>query len=507
MYPPSIYCSLFYDILYLMKKYLFSIGLFLCLFINNIIQANALPVMKANYKPVVSTELSTLSTEIMEHEPVSDDPAQTNLIPNWPTGPDLNCKAAILYEANTGVILYAKNIHSRLYPASTTKIMTALLAAEHSNMNDRVKFSHDAVFSLEPGSSNIGIDPGQELSMEECLYGLMVGSANEVANAIAEYVGGSMDGFVDMMNDKVKELGLQNTHFMNTNGLHNEEHYTSAYDLAIIAREFFNNDKLARIGNTASYHFEPTATQPDDFYIRNKHKLVNGDIPYTGMKGGKTGYTSSANETLVSCAEQNSMRLICVILYEDSPEQFNDTVKLFDYGFSNFGVVNVSENETRYSIKSSNFFPTTVDILGKSKQILELNEDNYIIMPKNLIFNELETELDYDVDNDKEVAKIYYSYHGAYLGYGCVERNDNIIVTSAFDPELTTKEEEKEEVEDTTIYINVVTVITYVAIISVSLIIVSLIISVLINYNILDNIREKKKGRRKVKRIKNDIRF
>lgn len=134
-------------------------------------------------------------------------PVQTNQIENWPDGPAIGAEGAILMEASTGTILYAKNIDEKLFPASTTKILTALIAAENSDMNEDVTFSHDAVFSIERGSSNMGMDVGEVITMEQALYGLLVNSANESANAIAEHVGGSIDGFVDMMNDKAAELG------------------------------------------------------------------------------------------------------------------------------------------------------------------------------------------------------------------------------------------------------------------------------------------------------------
>ena len=157
----------------------------------------------------------------------------------------------------------------KLYPASTTKILTCLIAVENCSMDEVITFSHDAVFSLESGSSNIGIDPGQSMTLRECLYGILVGSANEVANAVAEHIAGSIDAFADMMNEKAAELGCTNSHFMNPHGLHDENHYTTAHDLALIARAFFQNEQLAKIGNTGNYHFEATKTQPDDFYIRN----------------------------------------------------------------------------------------------------------------------------------------------------------------------------------------------------------------------------------------------
>lgn len=440
--------------------------------------------------------------------PENTSDVETSEIPNWPVGPTIHSEAAFLLEANTGVVLYSKNMNKHLYPASTTKIMTVLLAAEHSNKDDMVKFSYDAVFSLDPGSSNIGIDPGQSMPMEECMYGIMVGSANEVSNAVAEFVGGSIEGFADMMNKKVEELGLKDTHFVNPNGLPNKDHYTSAHDLAYIAREYFKNDYISKIGNTSNHHFIATSTQPDDFYIRNKHKLINGDIKYEGIKGGKTGYTTEANETLVTCAERDGMKLICVVLNADSPYQFTDTVELFDYGFNNFQVSNLSTNETRYSIKSNNIFPTSVDILGNSKQILELNSQDYIIMPKNITFDDVETKVTFDPSSKDTVAKIEYSYHGAYLGYGTINRITKSKNDSAFDASLTQVEEVTTTSENKPIFINIVDVANIVVLISAVLILISFIISFLVNYNLLDNIKSKHRlHKRRKSRGSNDLKF
>ena len=169
-------------------------------------------------------------------------PVESNEIENWPKGPAIGAEAAIVMEANTGIILYSKNIHEQLYPASTTKILTCLIAAETSSLDEMVSFSENAVFSIPRGSSNMGMDMGQALTMEEALYGILVGSANETANAVAEHIGGSIEGFADMMNEKAKELGCTDSHFANPNGLHDDNHYTSAYDLATIARSFFQNE-------------------------------------------------------------------------------------------------------------------------------------------------------------------------------------------------------------------------------------------------------------------------
>lgn len=368
-----------------------------------------------------SAEPVTLEDFHAAAEERKDLPIQSNQIENWPAGPAIGAESAILLEANTGVILYAKNIDERLYPASTTKLLTCLLAAENSKIDEIVTFSNNAVFSIEVGSSNIGIDVGESMPMEECLYGILTASANEVANAVAEHIAGSLDDFADMMNERAKELGCKNTHFVNAHGLHDADHYTSAYDLALIAKAFFQNEFLSKVGNTASHHFEATDTQPDDFIKRNKHQLITGEIAYKGIKGGKTGFTSDSRQTLVTCAEQNGMKLICVIMKEESPEQFNDTVKLFDYGFTNFSVVNVVENETNYSIQRSNFFNTSNDIFGNSNPVLALNADSYLIMPKTAAFDELDSQISYDTTEENEVAVINYNYHDVYVGTATVD--------------------------------------------------------------------------------------
>lgn len=358
-------------------------------------------------------------------------PIQSNEISGWPEGPSITAQAAVLMDARTGTILYAKNIHEELYPASTTKIMTCLLAAENCSLDEKIEFTNSAIDSVPRDGSNIGMDIGQSISLEQALYGIMVGSANEVANAVAEHVGGSIDKFVKMMNDKATELGCTNTHFNNANGLQDSEHYTSVYDLALISREFFNNELLCKVGNTARYHFTPTATQPDDFYIRNKHKLINGEISYEGIVGGKTGFTDLARETLVTCAERDGMRLVCVVFMEESPAQFNDTVSLFDYGFNNFHSVNVSDNDKRYMPNDSLFFESEHDVFGFSGNILSLDEDSNIILPKTSSIEDSTYDITYDLtdadlnSHPTAVAKVNYHYQNADIGsaYICYSSN------------------------------------------------------------------------------------
>lgn len=442
---------------------------------------------------------TTTEEALAEAEERKSLPIQSNQIENWPAGPAIGAESAILLEANTGVILYAKNIDEKLYPASTTKLMTCLLAVENCELDDIITFSHDSVFSLEPGSSNIGIDEGQAMTLEECLYGILTASANEVSNAVAEHVAGSVDAFAEMMNEKAQQLGCKNTHFMNPHGLHNENHYTSSYDLAIIARAFFQNELLSKIGNTAYHHFVPTAKQPDDFIVRNKHRLISGEIAYDGIKGGKTGYTDDARETLVTCAEQNGMKLICVVMKEESPEQFYDTVKLFDYGFTNFMTANVSENETKYSIQNSNFFNTSNDIFGNSKPILALNTDSYLIIPKSVGFDELDSEISYDTAREDTVAEINYFYHNAYLGTATVDFVQEMPASYEFSQNANASFETDSD-ESQIIIVNIKVILIIVSAIASSLIVIFIIRAIINNYSFLNNkgsVKRRSKKRKK----------
>lgn len=429
-------------------------------------------------------------------------PIQSNEIDNWPTGPQIGAQAAILMDVNTGVILYSKNIHEHLYPASTTKIMTTLLAMENGNLDDMVEFSHDAVFSVPRDGSNMGMDAGESITLEECLYGIIVASANEAANAAGEYVSGSIDDFVALMNERAEEMGCKDTHFVNANGLHDPQHYTSAYDLAVISGYFFRNEMLCKISNTARYHFEPTPTQPDDFYVNNKHKLINGEIPYDGILGGKTGYTDDSRQTLVTCAEQNGMRLVCVVFKEESPDQFTDTAELFDYGFQNFQVLNISENEEKYNIESTGFLQIGDDVFGNSKPILSIDTESYVIIPNTVTFQDLDSEIDYSLSDDSRVAGIDYSYHGMHVGSASLNLATDNTSTYEFDTNMTatnisvekTKTETGHEQSQNTVFINIKKVLFGI------LILAAVLIAVFMIHALISNRRTAKRRDNRVKR-------
>ncbi len=430
-------------------------------------------------------------------------PVQSNEIENWPSGPQIGAQAAILMDVNTGVILYAKNIHERLYPASTTKIMTCLLAMELGNLDDTVNFSHEAVFSVPGDGSNMGMDEGESLSLEECLYGIMVASANEAANAAGEYTSGSIEEFIDLMNLRAKEIGCTDTHFTNTNGLHDPDHYTSAYDLALISSHFFQNEMLCKISNTPRHHFEATATQPDDFIKKNKHQLVTGEIEYEGILGGKTGFTSDSRQTLVTCAERNGMKLVCVILREESPDQFTDTVELFDYGFQNFQVLNVSENEQKYNIESTGFLQIGNDVFGNSTPLLSIDTGSYVIIPNMVTFQDLDSTIEYGESDGNHIAEIEYCYHDMYVGKAYLNLATDNASRYEFDTNMTATDVSVEKVEpdaeepaQDTVFINIKKVLLVV------LILAATIITFLMIYALIMNNRATRRRENRVKRKK-----
>ncbi len=278
--------------------------------------------------PLFSTALVTATTDTTDSGEI------------WPSGPSVYAESAIVIEASTGLILYEKNINDTHYPASITKIMSALLAIENSSLGDVVTFSKEAIFDVDLDSSRIGIDVGEQLTMQQSLYAILLESANEVTYAIAEHVSGTMPEFAQLMTERAKSIGCLNTNFVNPHGLHDSEHYTTAYDMALITREAMKNETFRKIFATRTSQIPPTNIQSETRYLRNHHKFVlKQDYLYDDCIGGKTGYTSISKFTLVSVAKRGDLELICVIMKDDSNEhQYTDTQKLFDFAFDNFSI-------------------------------------------------------------------------------------------------------------------------------------------------------------------------
>ena len=249
--------------------------------------------------------------------------ADTDSIEGWPEGPKIEVQSAVLMDLNTEAVLYSKNANTQLYPASITKIMTALVAIESGKLDSKIQFSENAVYNLEEGSSHVGIQVGEVLSMRRALYGLMLESANDVANGIAETVGGSISGFADLMNAKAAELGCVNTHFTNPHGLQNEEHYTCARDMALITQAALKHPTFQKIAGTTNYTCPKTNKVDEERYWYNHNQMIQKDAEYyyEGCFGGKTGFTSDALNTLVSYAKKDGRTLICVELHVNGKDK------------------------------------------------------------------------------------------------------------------------------------------------------------------------------------------
>lgn len=381
----------------------------------------------------------------------------------WPDAPETLSPGVILMEESTGTILYEKNSDEAHYPASITKIMTTLLALENGNLSDMVTFSDDAINNTE--GSGIARDYGEQMTLEQCLYGVMLESANECAYAVAEHVGGTVENFVDMMNAKAKELGCTNTHFANPHGLQDENHYTTAHDMALIAQAAYQNETFRIIIGTKMYTIPPTNKHAEETVLRNHHDMLctyhnaNRKYLYPYCVGGKTGYTATANSTLVTYAEKDGMTLICVVMDTQSPNQFIDTVNLFDYAFDNFQVLNVAENDTNYSAE------TTVDNgnLNNIEPFVELDKDAIIVLPKTAEFSDTSSSVEYN-DSDPEIAgSITYTYAGRNVGKADIKTTGVVVEGYAFDNEST--EEEEKEVVSTVQVRPIVVVLLIVAVI------------------------------------------
>ncbi|WP_088010728.1 D-alanyl-D-alanine carboxypeptidase family protein [Gottfriedia acidiceleris] len=247
----------------------------------------------------------------------------------------VSARNAVLMDQKTGRILYGKAMHDSERIASITKIMTAILAVESGKMQNTITISSRAV---QTEGSSIYLKPGQKIKLEDVVYGLMLRSGNDAANAIAEAVGGSIEGFVYMMNEKAKEIGMSNTYFSNPSGLDQQgkEHYSSAYDMALLTRYAMQNPKYAKIAGT-KVHRAPNTAESWDYVWKNKNKLLT--FMYKYSTGGKTGFTKKARRTLVSTASKNGMDLIVVTL--DDGQDWQDHMSLFEYGFSNYPLTKV----------------------------------------------------------------------------------------------------------------------------------------------------------------------
>ena len=342
--------------------------------------------------------------------------------PDWPSDTGIESEAGIVMDADSGVVLFGQNIHVQKAPASITKILTALVVIENSSLDDTITFSHDAVYNVEDGSGNKNsIEEGDTLSVRDCLYLLLMRSSNQAANALAEHVGGSRDGFVKMMNEKTAELGCENSHFANPSGLNDDTQLTSVYDMALIASAAYKNDTLLTISKDKSYRLPATKNNPDGVTIQPEHKLLittDTESPnyYPYAVAGKTGYTSIAGQTLVTYAIKDDRRQIAVTMKSTQATHYQDTIALLDFGFLRFKNVNISENETAYT---SGDQPVQIGDNSYQPSDLTMDTSAVITLPKDASFADAEKTVVTDLPEDAPqgaVALLSYKYNDRKIG-------------------------------------------------------------------------------------------
>ena len=271
----------------------------------------------------------------------------TNQISGWPQGPEITSEAAVILEDSTGTTLYAKNMDEVLYPGSTVKIMTCLLALENSNLTDEVTMTATGVSGVTDGGANISAQRDEVFTMEQCLYAIMVASANDIALQVAEHIGGSVENFVAMMNTRAAQLGCTNTVFTNPTGLPDENQHTTAHDMALIMKAATENPSFSPIASANTYTIPATNVSGGARSLTSKFTMTNNssDAYYQGCLGGKEGFTEASQSTLVCSAQRNDVTLICVILKGASGQTDDEAITLLDYGFSNFQLLTLGQDD------------------------------------------------------------------------------------------------------------------------------------------------------------------
>lgn len=333
--------------------------------------------------------------------------------PDWPSDMGIQAEAGIVMDVDSGAVLFGQNIHSPYPPASITKILTALIVLDNSSLDEMVTFSKDSIYNVEEGSGNkLNISDGDQLSVEDCLYSLILHSCNQAANALAEHVAGNQEKFVQMMNDKLTELGCTESHFDNPSGLNGDTQYVSAYDMALIAKEAYSNPKLVEISSALSRQIPPTANNPEGLMIYNEHRLVKTTDPssefyYPSAVAGKTGYLIKAGNTLVTYAEQDGRRLVSVVLKGSPRQYFIDGKNLLEFGFSRFENFSVKENENDLADA------------GWNLEDLELEQGGTITLPKGAEFSDADRTLITKLPAESpegSAAMLQYTYNDRVVG-------------------------------------------------------------------------------------------
>lgn len=345
---------------------------------------------------------SATETEETPDTEVSSVDNSTEDLVDWPQGPSINSEAGIVMDIDSGAILYAKNIDEQHYPASITKIMTALVALENYELDETVKFTWDDIRFLEYGDAHIGIKPDEELTMEDCLYGMLLASANEVSHGIGAHMEGGYEAFLEEMNETAEELGCKNSHWMNTHGLHDEQHYTSARDMALIGAAAFQHEDFRKITGTYQHVIPETNITAEKRYVHQNHKMLRDwdSRYYEYCVGGKTGYTDQALSTLVTFATKEDVNLVAVVLktHGGGNNTYVDTRAMLDFAFDNFAKV-----------------PVTKDMIG-NKNIAKVEKNACVMLPTGVSTDDLEMNFVAPTEKKDRTGTVSFTYNGLEVG-------------------------------------------------------------------------------------------
>lgn len=413
----------------------------------------------------------------------------------WPEGTEVLSPNAIVMELTTGTVLYEKNSLEQHYPASITKILTTLVALENSDLSEIVTFSDESIDNTI--GSGIARDYGEQMTMEQCLYAVMLESANECAYAVAEHVGGTVENFVKMMNEKAAEIGCQNTHFANPHGLHDDNHYTCAYDMALISKAAYENETFRIITGTSRYTIPPTNKHDEPTLLQNHNEILypRKETKYVRdyCTGGKTGYTDAANSTLVTFAEKDGLTLVCVIMNTQSPNQWTDTINLFEYCFDNFQLFNIAENETTYTSSEGR----NTGSLNNNEPFVDIDKKACIVLPKTAKFKDAASEITYEDESEQVVGTIAYTYAGREVGRADIVATGVKIQGYVFDnQEMAEDTEQQPEEKVSTFRIKPVTVVIIAAVIVILLVIAFFVKKFADNFYIIKHNMEVRRDRR-----------
>lgn len=343
---------------------------------------------------------------------------------NTNSGPDINAESALLIDNKTNKVLYSKDMNRKMFPASTTKILTAILVLENHSLDEKVTASYNAVMTIPSGYSTASIQIDEVLTVEQLLELLLVHSANDAANVLAEYTGGSIDSFVAMMNTKINELGLSDTHFTNPYGLQDNNHYTTAHDLAIIMQYCLKNDDFRKIAGQASCAIPSTnKSEPRKYSSTNELLIAGNSNYYPNLIAGKTGYTSEAGECLVSAAYNGNLELVGVIL--NSTNRFKDTRSLYNYGYTNFSIKNIVNEKdiiTNVEVKNATKDTKNLNLLvSEDIPVLANNSDDLSKIEPQITLN---SDIKAPIEDGQVLGKVSYSVNGITYSTDLIAANN-----------------------------------------------------------------------------------